>query len=97
MRLSIDRPIVEEMGLKLQNLLQGMADETLSYTEPIREWHSIGDDKRMVTEWSKNDLHISKSLHCSFWLLENQMYVCAQGLRALFGRWSRAQEVRQSS
>jgi hypothetical protein len=59
MRLSIDRPIVEEMGLKLQKLLQGMADETISYTEPTREWHSIGDDKCMVTGWSENDLHIS--------------------------------------
>jgi hypothetical protein len=86
MILPIDRPIVEEMGLKLQKLLQGMADETISYTEPTREWHSIGDDKCMVTEWSENDLHISKSLHCSFWLLENQMNVCAPGLRALFGR-----------
>jgi hypothetical protein len=86
MRLSIDRPLVEEMGLKLQKLLQGMADETISYTEPTREWHSICDDKCMVTEWSENDLHISKGLHCSLWLLENQMNVCAPGLRALFGR-----------
>jgi hypothetical protein len=63
MILSIDCPIVEEMGLKLQKLLQGMADETISYTEPTRERHSIGDDKRMVTEWSKNELNISKGLH----------------------------------
>jgi hypothetical protein len=42
MRISIYRPIVEEMGLKLQKLLQGMADETMSYTKPTREWHSIG-------------------------------------------------------
>jgi hypothetical protein len=43
---------VEKMGLKLQKLRQGMADDTISYTEPTtREWHSIGDDKRMVTEW----------------------------------------------
>jgi hypothetical protein len=58
MRLSIYRPIVEEMALKLQQLLQGMADETISYTEPTREWYSIGDDKCTVTEWSENDLHI---------------------------------------
>jgi hypothetical protein len=86
MRLSIGRPIVEEMGLKLQKLLQGMADETISYTEPTREWHSIGDDECMVTEWSENDLNISKGLHGSFWLFENQMNVCAPGLLALFGR-----------
>jgi hypothetical protein len=96
MILSIDRPIVEEMGLKLQKLLQGKDDGTISYSEPTREWHSIGDDKCMITEWSENDLN-SKGLHCSFWLLENQMNVCAPGLRALFGRYSRAQEVRQSS
>jgi hypothetical protein len=40
----------------------------------------------MVTECSKNDLHLSKGLHISIWLLENQMNVCAPGLRALFGR-----------
>jgi hypothetical protein len=85
MILSIDRPIVEKMGLKLQKLLQGMADETISYTEPTRECHRIGDDKCMVTEWYENDLHTSKGLHCFFWLLENQMNVCAPG-RALFVR-----------
>jgi hypothetical protein len=86
MRLSIGRQNVEEMGLNLQRLHQGMADETMACTEPTREWHSIGDDMRMFTEFLTNFLSFFKGLHCFFGVIGNQTNVCAPGLSALFRR-----------
>jgi hypothetical protein len=55
-----------------------MADETIAYTEPTREWHSMGDNKRVFTECLTNHIFVKKVWLASSGQSEIRRF-CARG------------------